>query len=143
MGYICKQICCQELSTIAQSGHTELTIHIFWQRSILLLIYYLFASSRFCTFEYLCKKSYSSQTIFFFKTCFKSWRDQTFFQENDGLGDHEGLGTVKPVVDAIKLFFDEIFKNLVSPLDETTRILGHFKSNKQFKSKVLLKIELC
>ena len=66
-----------------------------------------------------------------------------FFQENDGLGDHEGLGTVKPVVDAIKLFFDEIFKNLVSPLDETTRILGHFKSNKQFKSKVLLKIELC
>ena len=54
-----------------------------------------------------------------------------------------GVGDSETVVDAIKLFFDEIFKNLVSPLDETIRILGHFKSNKQFKSKVLLKIELC
>ena len=36
-----------------------------------------------------------------------------------------------PVVDVIKLFFEEFLKIYISPQAETARI-GHFKSNKQF-----------
>ena len=32
LGYFCKQICCQELSKIAQSGHTEQDLYI-WTSS--------------------------------------------------------------------------------------------------------------
>ena len=42
-----------------------------------------------------------------------------------------------PVVDVIKLFLEEFWKIQISPQAETARI-GHFKSNKQFQSKLAL-----